>query len=134
MTFQSPHSPDGVDLPFLLDVKPLALKPQKLAYREKNLPPTPPTEEERYLQKEIEDLRHENAILRRQINVWAHQVRQYRQITAATKSFSKEALVGIKHIQDAIFVMKRTERAVQKERMAHQFDEGDNDFVEANKF
>lgn len=117
----------SVEVLIRLEVKPPALKKSTLVGKYgKDLPPIPPSEDLRKLRTEMESLRQENAILRGQLNLWAHQVRRYRQIAGAAQEIAKDTLVGVKHIHDAIFVMKRTDRTVKKEWMVYQNEDGEN--------
>ncbi len=71
--------------------------------------------ENQRLQAELHQGQVEIQTLRSQLNLWAHQVRRYRQISKGARSFTAEALVGVKHLQEGIFAMKRVEREAGKE-------------------
>lgn len=94
-------------------VKPLAL-------RDKDLPPTPDSERVVALERENEMLQRDIRTLKCQIDIQAHQINHYRQMTHSAKSFAKSVSLGIRHLQDATFTMKKMERQAQDEWKTYQ--------------
>ena len=105
-----------------LEVRPLAL-------RDKDLPSTPGSEKVAALEYENEKLRREIKSLRRQLDssqgqldslrgqldIWAHQIQRLHKVVDGAKASAKVTALAIRHLQDANFTMKRTEREADKE-------------------
>jgi len=67
------------------------------------------------LERENKSLRTENEILRGQLDIWAHQLKRYHDIVVGSRELAKVTALSIRHLQDANFTMKRTEREAEKE-------------------
>jgi hypothetical protein len=88
---------------------------QDLPNLTKPLPPSPRSAPLLLLERQNQALRDESILLRAQIDYLRQLLEHYRQVVDATKSLIKNSFIGIKHLQDATFQMKRDERRIAME-------------------
>ena len=112
-----------------LEVIPLCLPAKRsippLELREKDLPPTPRSARLSALEYENDMLRGENQTLRRQLELFSHQLRCHKQVADAGRNLVKEAMSHLQRLQDSAFAMKRAERAAKKELSNYATSQGD---------
>jgi hypothetical protein len=99
-----------ISLPTVL---PLRIKP--LRTREKVLPAIPHPGRLSVLKLENERLRRENEMLRSQLHIRMDQEKRREQIITTANVFANDIAVGVRHLQNATFKMKRAQRRIEKE-------------------
>jgi hypothetical protein len=90
----------------------LTIEPLLIA---KPLPPSPRSAPTLLLEQQNRALRDESILLQAQIDHLRQLLEYYRQVVNATKSLIKDSFIGIKHLQDATFQIKREERRIAGE-------------------
>jgi hypothetical protein len=93
----------------------LGFKVKLLALRDKDLPLTPTSGRIVALEYEKKKLWTENQVFRNQFDVWANQLRRFHKAIDSCKTFAKETALSVRHLQDAHFTMRHTEREAEKE-------------------
>jgi hypothetical protein len=106
MSFYKPE----ISLPMFL---PLQVKPLKT--REKSLPAIPHAGRLTVLKLENERLQRENEMLRSELRIRMDQEKRREQIITTANLFANDIAVGVRHLQDATFKMKRAQRRIENE-------------------
>jgi hypothetical protein len=98
-----------ISLPMFL---PLQIKPLRI---EKSLPAIPHAGRLTVLKLENERLQKENEMLRSQLRIRMDQEKRREQVITTANLFANDIAVGVRHLQDATFKMKRAQRRIEKE-------------------